>query len=102
MTSAWAFALAAWRRPGVEAASLELQDAHGQLPALLLWRLWTLTEGRAVDAQGLATAVQVARDWEAGVLGPLRAVRRRLRRPPRCRNNRPKHSRQPLPLNPSP
>ena len=58
MTSAWAFAVAAWRRPGVEATCLELQDAHGQLPALLLWRLWTL------EANVRARAFYERRGWQ--------------------------------------
>ena len=78
MTSAWAFAVAAWRRPGVEATCLELQDAHGQLPALLLWRLWTLEANHPVAPESLAAAIAAAREWDARVLGPLRVLRRRL------------------------
>ena len=78
MTSAWAFAVAAWERPGVAAICLDLQNLHGQLPALLLWRLWALEVDRPVDTQGLTTAVQTARRWEAEVLVPLRDLRRRL------------------------
>jgi uncharacterized protein (TIGR02444 family) len=78
LTSAWAFAVAAWGRPGVEAICLELQNAHGQLPALLLWRWWTLDENRAVGVASLARAIQTARDWDGAVLRPLRAIRQRL------------------------
>ena len=78
MTTAWEYAVAAWRRPGVEAVCLELQDIHGQCPALLLWRAWALDEGRALGPARLATAVEVARAWEDGALRPLRAVRDRL------------------------
>jgi uncharacterized protein (TIGR02444 family) len=78
LTSAWAFAVAAWGQPGVEAICLELQDVHGQLPALLLWRLWTLEANRPVDPESLAAAIRAARDWEAAVLRPLRRIRRRL------------------------
>ncbi len=76
MTSAWAFAVAAWKRPEVEATCLELQDVNGQCPALLLWRLWTLKDARAVDLDTLDKALQAARHWEDAVLRPLRAVRR--------------------------
>ena len=78
MTTAWAFAVAAWKRPGVEAICLELQDIHGQSPALLLWRCRTLEESRAVDPKSLAEAVQIAREWEGEALRPLRALSRRL------------------------
>jgi uncharacterized protein (TIGR02444 family) len=76
--SAWDFAVAAWRRPGLEAICLELQDDHGQHPGLLLWRSWTQAEGLTVDAESLARAIQTARGWENAVLEPLRTVRRRL------------------------
>lgn len=76
MTSAWAFAVAAWKRPRVEATCLELQDVHGQCPALLLWRLWTLKDARTVDLDTQNKALHAARHWEDEVLRPLRAVRR--------------------------
>jgi uncharacterized protein (TIGR02444 family) len=81
LTSAWVFAVAAWRRPAVEAICLDLQDVHGQSPALLLWRGWTLTENRVVGPACLANAVEIARDWEGETLRPLRALRRRLTAP---------------------
>jgi uncharacterized protein (TIGR02444 family) len=78
LITAWAFAAAAWARPGVETICLELQDVDGQCPALLLWRLWTLQHARAVDPGTLDRALHAARSWEDEVLSPLRAVRRRL------------------------
>jgi uncharacterized protein (TIGR02444 family) len=81
LTSAWTFAVAAWGRPGVEAICLDLQNVHDQCPALLLWRLWTLEENRAVDSKGLARAVTTARGWDIEVLRPLRAIRQRLAAP---------------------
>lgn len=79
--TAWDWALAAWRRPGVEAAALELQNGHGQCVGYLLWGLWTAAEGRALDAADLARAAALTRDWEAGLLSPLRAMRGRLKAP---------------------
>jgi uncharacterized protein (TIGR02444 family) len=81
MSAAWAFAEQAWRRPGVEAVALSLQNGHGYPPALLLWRLWTLEDGGGVDDAAVTRAVKTARAWEAAVLVPLRRVRRRLRSP---------------------
>jgi uncharacterized protein (TIGR02444 family) len=78
LTSAWAFAVAAWGRPGVEAICLDLQNIHGQLPVLLLWRLWTLEANRPVAPESLAAAIETAHDWEAEILGPLRVLRRGL------------------------
>ncbi len=65
-----------WRRPGVEGACLALQDQHGQCVPLLLWRLWTLRERRAVGADTLAAAIAVAKPWDERLIQPLRALRR--------------------------
>ena len=75
----WDFAVAAYRRPGVEQDCLALQDEHGQCVTLLLWRLWVLD--RKIGASELARAVEVARKWETAVVAPLRSVRRKLREP---------------------
>lgn len=79
--SAWAFALEAWRRPGVERLCLDLQDRHGQCVALLLWRLWAAGANRRVAPDALAAAVAAAKAWEGEVVGPLRRVRRTLKSP---------------------
>jgi uncharacterized protein (TIGR02444 family) len=81
--SAWDHARAVWRRPGVEALCLDLQQRRGQCIVLLLWRLWAEAETRAVDRETLMAAVDLARDWETHVLGPLRGVRQALRSPGR-------------------
>jgi uncharacterized protein (TIGR02444 family) len=75
----WAFAGRIHARPGVEAACLSLQDDHGQCVSFLMWRLWTLAEGRPVDAALLGDAVLAARTWETAATGPLRTVRKRLK-----------------------
>lgn len=77
----WDWALEAYARPGVEALCLELQDQDGQCVSFLLWAAWAAIEGRTPDADRLATAAGVARDWEAFVGSPLRAARRGLKRP---------------------
>jgi uncharacterized protein (TIGR02444 family) len=78
LSGAWAFAVAAWRRPGVEAICLDLQDRHGQSPILLLWRLWALETKRTVGPETLAAAIDAAHLWEAEILQPLRALRQAL------------------------
>ena len=77
----WLYATAVWGRPGVEAACLELQDAHGQSPPLLLWRLWAIAQRRSVDVAVVENAVAATRRWENTVAAPLRAVRRGLKIP---------------------
>lgn len=75
----WDFATRVYADPGVQAACLALQDDHGQCVSFLLWRLWTLKEGRPVDGALLGDAVLTARTWETAATAPLRAVRRRLK-----------------------
>jgi len=74
----WAYALAAWERPGVSKACLRLQDRHGQCVVLLLWGAWAAIEGRNVDIPTTRSAVALARTWESDVIAPLRAARRAL------------------------
>jgi len=81
LSSLWDFAVAVHGRPDVDALCLELQDSHGQCVSLLLWRLWTLVEGRAVSAETLEAATACARLWDDAAVAPLRAVRRRLKAP---------------------
>ncbi len=71
MSSFWDWAVAAYARPGVAEACLDLQDRYGQNVPLLLWAIW-----RGGDVAG---ALAVARSWEDEVVGPLRGVRRRLK-----------------------
>jgi uncharacterized protein (TIGR02444 family) len=75
----WDFAVSRYARGDVAAACLALQDDHGQCAPLLLWRLWAID--RPVGSEVLAAAVGAARSWDAAVVAPLRAVRRRLRAP---------------------
>lgn len=77
--SLWDWTLDAYARPGVPEACLELQDRFGRNTSFLLWAAWAGGQGRAPDEEGLDDAAIVARAWEAGVLAPLREVRRRLK-----------------------
>ncbi len=74
--SLWTWALGAYERPGVSEACVELQDEHGQSVPYLLFAAWAALEGRRVEA---IRAVATARAWEAEVVAPLRAARRRLK-----------------------
>ncbi len=63
------------------AACLGLQDGEGECAPLLLWRLWSVHEGRPVDAPTLERAVEIARAWDGAVTALLRDVRRGLETP---------------------
>ncbi|MFA5600510.1 MAG: TIGR02444 family protein [Phenylobacterium sp.] len=75
--SLWDWAVAAYERPGVADACLELQDAHGQNTCFLLWAAWS----GAADPGLLEHAAETAQVWENEVVAPLRRVRRDLKSP---------------------
>lgn len=75
--SLWEWALAAYARPGVPEACLELQDAHGQNTPLLLWA----AHARTRDAGTVQRAAAAARAWDDAAVRPLRAIRRSLKAP---------------------
>ena len=78
---AWDWAVAAYARPGVEAALLDLQDRFGQCVPLLLTAAWAAAAGRAFDAESLEAAADAARAWDGTIIAPLRAIRRTLKAP---------------------
>lgn len=71
----WDWTLAAYERPDCPAATLHLQDDHGQNTAYLLWAVWA----GATDEALLARAAGLARQWDEAVLWPLRNTRRVLK-----------------------
>lgn len=79
--SLWERASRAHESAEVERLCLELQDDHDQCVSYLLWAIWAGEQGRPVDAALALRAAALVRDWEVGVLRPLRAVRRRLKAP---------------------
>jgi uncharacterized protein (TIGR02444 family) len=60
-------------------AALALQDDHGQCVSLMLWRAWTVAEGRPVSAAQVEAAMADARVWESQVTAPLRSARRAMK-----------------------
>lgn len=73
----WSWAVAAYGRPSVADACLRLQDDHGQDVPLLLWAAWR----GPVDAETLEAACDLARSWRETLIGPLRSIRRTLKKP---------------------
>lgn len=73
----WAWALKAYERPGVPAATLTLQDDYGQNTSYLLWAVYAGATDRPLLEQAAATA----RAWDQAALGPLRQARRALKAP---------------------
>jgi uncharacterized protein (TIGR02444 family) len=76
----WPWSLATYGRAGFSAVALELQDRHGLDVNVLLYCLWAGLVHRArLGEAGVRAAAEATRDWQAGVVLPLRAVRRRLK-----------------------
>ena len=73
----WDWVVAAYGRPGVPAATLTLQDIHGQNTSYLLWAV----HARSTDKDLLVRAAAAARAWDQTALVPLREVRRSLKPP---------------------
>ena len=73
----WAFA--AYSGPGVQEACLDLQDRHGMDVVTLLWCIWAGEHHGAIDADVIGRIVAETAAWQAEVVAPLRAVRRRLK-----------------------
>jgi uncharacterized protein (TIGR02444 family) len=75
----WDYSVELYRRPAVEAACLELQRRHGLDVNLVLLCCWQARLGGRLDRALLARAAEVVASWQAEVVRPLRALRRRLK-----------------------
>jgi uncharacterized protein (TIGR02444 family) len=76
----WRFSLATYRRPGIARACLALQDRSGLDVNLLLLCLFAAKQGRALSSADLRRAMRRASPIQAGIIAPLRAARRALKR----------------------
>jgi uncharacterized protein (TIGR02444 family) len=75
----WDYALELYRQDGVESACLELQERHGLDVNLVLLCCWLASRGIEAQGQWLKATVRAVEAWQAEVVRPLRAVRRRLK-----------------------
>jgi uncharacterized protein (TIGR02444 family) len=76
----WRFSLAVYRRPGVAPACLALQDKCGLDVNLLLFCVFQASRGRVLSQAELRRAIARAAPIQAGIIAPLRAARRALKR----------------------
>ena len=74
----WDYSIDLYRRPGVEAACLDLQRRHGLNVNLLFFACWLASQGIEFDRTTLAKAMKAISTWQVEVTRPLRALRRRL------------------------
>lgn len=75
----WDYAVALYGHSQVEAACLDLQRRHGVDVNLVLLCCWQASLGSALDAVTLRRLQAVVASWQAEVVRPLRALRRRLK-----------------------
>jgi len=79
--SFWEFSLQIYPNEGVEAACLTLQDDAGADVNLLLLCCFVARYGVRLTPEAMETLARQASAWQLEVVGPLRAVRRRLKQP---------------------
>jgi len=75
----WTFTLAVYRKEGVSAASIALQDRLGLDVNFLLLCLYAGSRGRALTPGDFARLEVRVAPWRQNVIHPLRAVRRWLK-----------------------
>ncbi|WP_300411411.1 TIGR02444 family protein [uncultured Alcanivorax sp.] len=73
----WRYALGRWQDKDFERACLHLQDEYQVPVALLLSGLWLAESGKQPDAGVGRRMAELAGQFEADYLRPLRAVRRK-------------------------
>ncbi|RMD88837.1 MAG: TIGR02444 family protein [Alphaproteobacteria bacterium] len=76
----WRHAVALYGAPGVQEACLRLQDKHGADVNLLLYGAYSgAVLGQRLDEVAWRALIDGTEDWRAGIVRPLRAVRRRAK-----------------------
>src|ERR1700721_671950 len=75
----WTFSLGYYRGAGVSEACLELQDNCGVDVNVVLFLLWMASQRRQVGADEVKPLADKVRPWQVDVIGPIRALRRRLK-----------------------
>jgi uncharacterized protein (TIGR02444 family) len=75
----WDYSVALYAKAEVEAACLELQRRHGLDVNLVLLCCWQASCGGALEPATLRRVTQRVASWQAEVVRPLRALRRRLK-----------------------
>lgn len=74
----WRYSLALYRRAGVEAALLALQQRCGTDTNLLLYACWLASRGQALDQRRWRQAMAAVAPWQAEAIQPLRRARHAL------------------------
>ena len=75
----WTFSLGYYRGAGVSEACLELQDNCGVDVNVVLFLLWMASQRRSVATADVKALADKVRPWQIDVIGPIRALRRKLK-----------------------
>ncbi len=75
----WRYSLAVYRRPGVEAALLALQERCGTDTNLLLYACWLACRGQTLDQRGWRQTLAAVGPWQRDAIQPLRRARRAVK-----------------------
>lgn len=75
----WQFTLAAYKREGVPATCLALQDGYGLDVNVLFLCLFAGARGHELRTHEFALIDDIVAPWKEGVIHPLRSVRRLLK-----------------------
>jgi uncharacterized protein (TIGR02444 family) len=75
----WDYALELYRRNGVEAACLELQERHHLDVNVVLYSCWLASRGILADEVVFRRIAEAALVWQEQFVRPLRALRSRLK-----------------------
>ncbi|WP_213878232.1 TIGR02444 family protein [Pseudomonas sp. dw_358] len=75
----WSYAIELYARPGVEAASLELQETGADI-CVLLCAVWLGERGVPWRPEYLSRLQSLAAPWQAEVVAPLRQLRQQWRK----------------------
>jgi uncharacterized protein (TIGR02444 family) len=75
----WTFSLGYYRGAGVSEACLELQDNCGVDVNVVLFLLWQAAQKRKVADDDVKVLADKVRPWQIEVIGPIRALRRKLK-----------------------
>ena len=76
----WDFACRTYERETIAPLCLQLQNDHGLDVNVLLFILWSGDQGQGVSDLGFwQDVVQYSREWQEGVVKPLRSARQQLK-----------------------
>ena len=78
----WRFSLGFYRIDGVPEACLTLQDRSAADVNIVLFLLWSASQGRRLSSDAVQALTDKVRTWQSDVIAPIRSLRRMLKDAP--------------------